>query len=83
MSMHIKGNSILICRNGVSPIFDASDNGIVKTLIDAGAKVNVAIPLSKYTPLHLAAKNGYSDIVSSLIRAGASIEAKDRYCLVK
>jgi len=61
-------------------LLDAAKNGDVdevRSLITIGASVNV-VDKDGSTPLHLAAANGYTRVVSALIQAeGINIYAKD------
>ena len=51
--------------------------GDVQRLIDDGIDINKKIFKKKYTPLHLAAKNGLETIAKLLISNGAVIDFKD------
>ncbi|KAI1087791.1 ankyrin repeat-containing domain protein [Rostrohypoxylon terebratum] len=52
---------------------------VIKALIDAKASVQAAAPLSRVTPLILAAMNDRSDVVEKLIRAQANTLARDNH----
>ncbi len=56
---------------------DMGNDSIVKLLIEkGGAKVNITINTGE-TPLHIAAKKGYSKIVTILLAHKADMEAQD------
>ncbi len=46
----------------------------VRALLNKRANVKVPIRDSNQTPLHVAAQQGYSDIVSLLVQAGADLD---------
>jgi ankyrin repeat protein len=49
-----------------------------RLVLDAGADVNIRTTDTGLTPLQMAARHGYEDIVKSLIASGAEIEARNR-----
>jgi len=51
---------------------------VVKYLVEQGADVNYQHPMTKMTPLHLAAYDGYTDVVKYLISKGADVNIKMR-----
>jgi ankyrin repeat protein len=51
------------------------DVGLVRALLDRGARVGVATRIASYTPLHLAAQIGSGPIVELLIARGADVNA--------
>ena len=48
---------------------------MAQMLIYAGANVRATTRIGAYTPLYLAAKGGYSDVVAALLAAGADAKA--------
>lgn len=50
---------------------------VVEILIKGGAKLDICYPKTLQSPLHFASGNGYTEIVNSLIRNGANINARD------
>jgi ankyrin repeat protein len=50
----------------------------VAALLEEGAEVDVADPINGTTPLHLAAGQGYPEIIRLLLAHGAFVDAKDR-----
>ena len=54
---------------------ERGDEGIVNTLLYAGANTAAVTRLGDYTPLHLAARVGHASIVATLLDAGASPSA--------
>jgi hypothetical protein len=73
-------------RYGTTPLFVAADNGhgaVVRTLIDAGANVNVATDsgmegMKGSTPLLAAADSGSAEGVRALIDAGALVNVRTK-----
>ena len=67
----------------ITPLYYAvlrRNEGQVRTLIDAGAIVNaVGDPWNGFTPLHLVAYRGDSDMVMTLLKAYASINIANRH----
>jgi uncharacterized protein len=64
---------------GWSPLQMAATKGhlnVVKYLVDHGADMNYAHPMTKMTPFHLAAFDNYYDIVKYLAEKGADINKK-------
>ncbi|MBI1787433.1 MAG: ankyrin repeat domain-containing protein [Acidobacteria bacterium] len=57
-----------------------SDRGpeIVRALVRAGAGVNAGGGVTRATPLHMAARRGFSGIAGALLDCGAAIDARDR-----
>jgi hemoglobin len=51
---------------------------IVHALVEAGANVNAADGVQRCTPLHMAARRGFTGIAEALIQCGADINATDR-----
>lgn len=56
----------------------SSDFLILKTLIQAGANADVSAPTTGVTPLHWAARWGYTESFWALFYAGANPQAKDK-----
>ncbi len=56
----------------------AGDVGTVEQLIDEEQSVNVKHPLDGYTPLHEAARMGYTDVIQVLLDAGADVYLQDK-----
>jgi ankyrin repeat protein len=53
---------------------------VIRALADYGADMNARNAKDGYAPLHFAARNAHnSEIVDILIKAGAEIDAKDKY----
>jgi len=50
----------------------------VEALLDAGASVDTKLEVFGWTSLHLAARNGSTEIVNALLKAGADINAKTK-----
>jgi ankyrin repeat protein len=66
--------------DGETPLIIAAKSGssdAMKTLIDAGAEVNLTDTSYKYTPLHWAAYNGQIEAAKVLLSHGANIEARE------
>jgi len=62
-----------------SPLQMAATKGhlnVVKYLVEHGADMNYAHPMTKMTPFHLAAFDNYQDIVKYLAEKGADINKK-------
>lgn len=54
--------------------------GVLDSLLCAtGADVNAKDTPMKYTPLHIAARKGYTEVVNVLIRGGADVNSRDRF----
>ena len=64
----------------MTPLHDASWRGHhnVQVLIQNGADVNAKDNIHQWTPIYLAALNGYKNIVEQHVRNGCDINAKDR-----
>ena len=58
------------CRTPAGP-------AIVRTLVKAGAHVDVRTDSKRCTPLHVAARRGNAEIAAALLECGADIEAQD------
>lgn len=74
-------NALLIACDGYYPSYQSGYTDIVKKLINLGSEVNLVSTYFNrdgYTPLLLAAKNGYDKILNELIKAGADINAKNK-----
>mmetsp|Transcript_11973 Transcript_11973/g.36153 ORF Transcript_11973/g.36153 Transcript_11973/m.36153 type:complete len:130 (-) Transcript_11973:302-691(-) len=56
---------------------DAGDLTRVKARLAAGDDVNEPIGPDQYTPLHLAAINGFTEVAVALCDGGADVDAKD------
>lgn len=56
---------------------EAEDVNKIRTLVFEGADVNAQAIPSLFTPMHLAAKRGYMEVVRTLHDLGADINAKD------
>lgn len=68
-------------EKGEIPLHDiVRDNNYHKAtlLIAAGANVNARITLNNYTPLHLAAERGHTELISVLAAAGAKPNLKTK-----
>lgn len=68
-------------EKGEIPLHDiVRDNNYHKAtlLIAAGADVNARITLNNYTPLHLAAERGHTELISVLAAAGANPNFKTK-----
>ena len=68
-------------EKGEIPLHDiVRDNNYHKAtlLIAAGADVNARITLNNYTPLHLAAERGHTELISVLAAAGADPNLKTK-----
>ncbi len=55
----------------------ASGPEIVRSLVSAGARVDLAGGVTRSTPLHTAARRGNLEIAGTLFELGASLEARD------
>lgn len=67
---------------GIPLLIQAADCGhtrIVKTLLEAGAKIDAKAPILNYTALIQAARGGYEDTVRCLLEHGADIRVQDIY----
>ncbi|XP_071085202.1 ankyrin repeat domain-containing protein 39-like [Haliotis cracherodii] len=67
-------------KSGYTALHYASRNGhldVVRTLVDAGAHVDVATKSGHATPLHRAAYMGHTDIVKFLLSRGADPVSRD------
>ncbi len=53
-----------------------NDRDLAQTLLYAGANVKAATRIGAYTPLVLAAREGYSVVMEPLLKAGADVNAK-------
>jgi hemoglobin len=51
---------------------------IVRALVRAGADVNACGGVTRATPLHMAARRGFTDIAQALLDCGAAVDARDR-----
>jgi ankyrin repeat protein len=59
---------------------DGNNLEVVQILLDAGVNLEVkANVYERYTALHLAAMYGWLDMVEAMIKAGANVNARDRY----
>ncbi|KIY04223.1 uncharacterized protein Z520_00917 [Fonsecaea multimorphosa CBS 102226] len=63
-------------NDGVTPLLLATDLGIVKALLAAGANINARHGQNGYTPLHFAAKESSQQVVEILVERGADINAR-------
>ena len=60
--------------DGMTALHWAAENGnheLARTLVVAGARVDVVTRLGDYTPLHIASRKGHADVVRTLLDAGA------------
>ncbi len=67
---------------GIPLLIQAADCGhtrIVRTLLEAGAKIDAKAPVLHYTALIQAARGGYEDTVRCLLERGADARARDIY----
>ena len=71
-------------RGGHTPLYCvanecASENGpeVVRMLVQAGASVNACGGVTRATPLHMAARRGFTAIADALLDCGAAIQAMD------
>ena len=76
------GGDINAKRNGINTaLYAAAYNGkldVVKYLLDQpGIDINLGEPNRKITPLHIAVIRGHTEVVESLLRAGADTNARD------
>lgn len=53
------------------------DRKIVELLVEKGVDINARDPKQGWTALHLAARDGHSDIVRFLLENGAEVDARD------
>ena len=53
----------------------AKDKALIETLLNAGADPNTRSDV--WTPLHLAAKEGFTSVVAPLVGAGADVAARE------
>lgn len=59
------------CRSPEGP-------AVVRCLVSSGARVEAAEGVQRCTPLHMAARRGFTEIAAALIESGANPRARDR-----
>lgn len=67
------GHTPLYCAGNECPRGAA----VVRTLIEAGARVDACDGVKRCTALHMAARRGYVEVAEALLACGANIEARD------
>ncbi len=83
--LRLGGDPGLMDRGGHTALY-AVANGcaaatgpeIVRLLVGAGADVNACDGVMRATPLHMAARRGFTGIAEALLDCGAAIEARDK-----
>ena len=83
--LRLGGDPGLMDRGGHTALY-AVANGcaaatgpeIVRLMVGAGADVNACDGVMRATPLHMAARRGFTGIAEALLDCGAAIEARDK-----